>query len=104
MDSEGYLPVNLIASFHRVQSLTSHLPLVLEAIKDSDKLELSGFKVRTTVDPLRWPIIDKEIDKVSNPLGVPPPPTPYNFRDLHSENLNPDVAPFIPNEKGKFFF
>lgn len=46
MDSEGYLPVTLIASFHRVQALTNNLALVVEAITNSDKLELSnGFKV-----------------------------------------------------------
>lgn len=46
MDSEGYLPVTLIASFHRVQALTHNLSLVVEAITNSDKLELaSGFKV-----------------------------------------------------------
>lgn len=46
MDAEGYLPVTLIASFHRVQALTNNLSLVVEAITNSDKLELaSGFKV-----------------------------------------------------------
>lgn len=46
MDAEGYLPVTLIASFHRVQALTNNLSVVVEAITNSDKLELaSGFKV-----------------------------------------------------------
>lgn len=48
MDAEGYLPVTLIASFHRVQALTSNLTVVVEAINNSDKLELAaGFKVIT---------------------------------------------------------
>lgn len=46
MDAEGFLPITLIASFHRVQALTTDVNLVIEAIKDSDKLELvNGFKV-----------------------------------------------------------
>lgn len=46
MDSEGYLPVTLIASFHRVQALTSNIALIVDAISSSDKIELSaGFKV-----------------------------------------------------------
>ncbi|XP_031838631.1 la related protein isoform X2 [Nomia melanderi] len=59
MDAQGFLPITLIASFHRVQTLTTNVGLVIEAIMESDKLELvDGFKVRTTVDPLKWPIID----------------------------------------------
>lgn len=47
MDSEGFLPVTLIASFHRVRSLTNDLNLVVCAIKQSEHLELvDGFKVR----------------------------------------------------------
>lgn len=46
MDSDGYLPVTLIASFHRVQALTSNIALIVEAISASDKIELAaGFKV-----------------------------------------------------------
>ncbi len=46
MDSEGYLPVTLIASFHRLQALTTDLSMILTAVRSSDKLELfNGFKV-----------------------------------------------------------
>ncbi|XP_022915475.1 la-related protein 1B isoform X3 [Onthophagus taurus] len=101
MDADGYLPVTLIASFHRIQSLTSNISLVLDAIASSDKLELSsGFKVRTRQDPKKWPILDKGED--DKPLSldqlVPPPPLPKTFRDPHVENLNPDVAEFVPHD------
>ncbi|KZC14352.1 La-related protein 1 [Dufourea novaeangliae] len=59
MDAQGFLPITLIASFHRVQTLTTDVALVIEAIMESDKLELvDGFKVRTNTDPLKWPILD----------------------------------------------
>lgn len=46
MDAQGFLPITLIASFHRVQALTTEVSLVIEAINESDKLELvDGFKV-----------------------------------------------------------
>lgn len=46
MNSEGYLPVTLIASFHRVQALTSNIALIADAISPSDKIELSaGIKI-----------------------------------------------------------
>ena len=48
MDAQGFLPITLIASFHRVQTLTTDVGLVIEAIMESDKLELvDGFKVNT---------------------------------------------------------
>ncbi|XP_006562503.2 la-related protein 1B isoform X2 [Apis mellifera] len=75
MDAQGFLPITLIASFHRVQTLTTDVGLVIEAIMESDKLELvDGFKVRTKIDPLKWPILDaagnpvfSESSNTSNP-------------------------------------
>lgn len=62
MDAEGFLPVTLIASFHRVQALSADISLVISAIKDSDKLELvNDFKVRTKIDPTKWPINNTEV-------------------------------------------
>ncbi|XP_011298844.1 la-related protein 1B isoform X2 [Fopius arisanus] len=84
MDAEGFLPITLIASFHRVQALTTDVALVIESILESDKLEMVDlFKVRTVLDPLMWPIAveatnpsypDSEISKVPLPrLEIPPP-------------------------------
>ncbi|KAJ8676413.1 hypothetical protein QAD02_012200 [Eretmocerus hayati] len=59
MDAQGFLPITLIASFHRVQALTCDVALVIEAILESDKLELvDGYKVRTLFEPEKWPILD----------------------------------------------
>ncbi|KAJ0184246.1 hypothetical protein K1T71_000669 [Dendrolimus kikuchii] len=59
MAADGTIPVTLIASFHRVRALTADVQLVLDAIRDSDKLQLiSGFKVRTAFEPTKWPILD----------------------------------------------
>jgi la-related protein 1 len=46
MDNEGYLPIKLIASFHRVQALSTDLNFVTAAIKDSEVLEMNDFKVQ----------------------------------------------------------
>lgn len=62
MDLEGFLPVTLIASFHRVQALSADISLVISAIRESDKLELvNDFKVRTKIDPTKWPINNTEV-------------------------------------------
>ncbi|RZC34939.1 la-related protein 1 [Asbolus verrucosus] len=95
MDPQGYLPITLIASFHRVQALTDSLPLIIDAVSSSDKIEFaSGFKVRPKHDPTKWPLLDgnNDIKKVASQL-VPPPPLP---RTLRIENLNPDVPEFVP--------
>lgn len=94
MDADGFLPVTLIASFHRVQALTTDVPVVIDAVKDSDILELvNGFKVRTKTDPTKWPIASTEPAEdqltfsintsllATAPLkSIPPPPLPRNFR------------------------
>lgn len=57
MDAEGYLPITLIASFHRVQALSADIQVVLGAVQESDQLEVfKNFKVRTKNDPTKWPI------------------------------------------------
>ncbi|XP_026827494.1 la-related protein 1B isoform X2 [Ooceraea biroi] len=60
MDAQGFLPVVLVASFSRVQSLTMDLHLVLESVLESEKLEViefeDGYKIRTRFDPLKWPV------------------------------------------------
>ncbi|XP_043487642.1 la-related protein 1B-like [Polistes fuscatus] len=59
MDEEGFLPITLIASFRRIQSMTEDLSLVINSITKSDKLELvQGYMIRTRIDPLRWPLPD----------------------------------------------
>lgn len=73
MDAQGYLPLSLIASFHRIQALTQDVSLVMEAVRESPLLELQDVKVRTVRDPLRWP------------LPQAPP-------------LHPDVPAFVPGQ------
>ena len=50
MDDDGYLPVSLIASFHRVEALTRDIKLVIQAVEDSEVVEITdGVKVRAEV-------------------------------------------------------
>ncbi len=46
MDSSGYLPVSLVASFNRVQALTQDVAFVVQAVKESAVVEVKdGIKV-----------------------------------------------------------
>lgn len=61
MDKQGYLSIPLIASFYRVQALTKDVNQIVGALKKSEKVELSDCltKVRTRVQPDRWPLFDQ---------------------------------------------
>lgn len=73
MDPEGYIPVTLIASFHRVLALTTDVALIVNAIKESDKLELfEGYKVRTKTTPTVWPISDVPEAQEGDPKAAAP--------------------------------
>lgn len=63
MDEQGFLPISLIASFHRVQALTQDVALVVDSLANSTTVEVvGGVKVRTRFNPERWPL-------VCNPCG-----------------------------------
>lgn len=110
MDSEGFLPVTLIASFHRVQGLSADISLVISAIKESDKLELvNDFKVRTKIDPLKWPINNTEVPLLNgeNPpvmiQAVPPAATessklttPIPANTVMAKNAAVITVPIMP--------
>lgn len=91
MDPEGYLPITLIASFHRVQALSSDVALVLQAVKESDKLEVyKDFMIRTKNDPLKWPM-----SNVGDVPAVATVPTGPIIRTEITEHPAPPTA-FIP--------
>ncbi|XP_071411675.1 la-related protein 1B isoform X4 [Pithys albifrons albifrons] len=56
MDQQGFLPISLIASFRRMQALTTNAALILEALKDSTEVETVDQRLRKRVDPEKWPI------------------------------------------------
>uniref|UniRef100_A0A8C7DDC8 La ribonucleoprotein 1, translational regulator n=1 Tax=Oncorhynchus kisutch TaxID=8019 RepID=A0A8C7DDC8_ONCKI len=56
MDQEGFLSLGLIASFHRVQALTTDVSLIIESLKDSKEVEIIDMKIRRKVEPEKWPL------------------------------------------------
>uniref|UniRef100_A0A5S6QRV7 HTH La-type RNA-binding domain-containing protein n=1 Tax=Trichuris muris TaxID=70415 RepID=A0A5S6QRV7_TRIMR len=60
MDSQGYVPLSLILSFNRVKCLTRDMPLVVEALRESNTVETSrdGSKLRPRHNPFCWPLSD----------------------------------------------
>ncbi|KAI3813636.1 hypothetical protein L1987_18365 [Smallanthus sonchifolius] len=54
MDEQGWVPVNLIASFNKVSSLTDNLQLILDVMRQSTVVEVQGEKMRRRNDWMRW--------------------------------------------------
>lgn len=57
-------------------------------------------QVRTRENPTKWPIYDPKAEMADSMFLPPPPPLPRTFRDTNavSDNLNPDVAEFVPGQ------
>lgn len=103
MAADGTIPVTLIASFHRVRALTADVQLVLDAIRDSDKLQLiAGFKVRTAFEPTKWPLLDitaGTIERDEKEKPKEPEEHPKAAEDDVTETKAPEEAPSIEGEK-----
>ncbi|KAK1406633.1 hypothetical protein QVD17_42108 [Tagetes erecta] len=54
INEEGWVPVKLIAGFHRVKSLTTDLQMVLSSIQDSTVVEVQGETIRRRNDWKKW--------------------------------------------------
>ncbi|KAK7310984.1 hypothetical protein RJT34_08813 [Clitoria ternatea] len=54
MDEQGWVSINLIASFPRVKSLTSNIELILDSLKASTVVEVKGDKLRRRNDWIKW--------------------------------------------------
>lgn len=109
MDEQGFVPITLVASFNRIQGLSSDVDFIIEAVKDSPAVEIvDNFRVRPRVDPLQWPMREKEpMYKTNVPVGatpvlvaaplasIPPPPMPKKVRTAPAKTMSATAAPFV---------
>ncbi|KAL6959903.1 hypothetical protein U1Q18_040052 [Sarracenia purpurea var. burkii] len=54
MDDQGWVPINLIAGFKKVQLLTDNIPLILDALRTSSVVEVQDDRIRKRDDWWRW--------------------------------------------------
>ncbi|KAI7816764.1 hypothetical protein BC939DRAFT_30819 [Gamsiella multidivaricata] len=96
MDSEGYVPLSLVANFNRVKNLTTDHELIKETLKSSKEIELNGDKIRRKGDWATW-IFPKESGAVpaSNHRSsyVPPPRSPHPVIISSSLPAKPTIQP-----------
>jgi len=74
MDREGWLPIELIATFNRLRHLTTDIGIVTEALKLSPELEVCDGYVRKRHDWQRWLLpankpIESTIDELNGDNG-----------------------------------
>lgn len=113
MDDQGFVPVALVASFNRVQALSSDVEFIIESIKDSTAVEVvDDFRVRPRADPLQWPMREKEpVYKTNAPIiapalvaaplaSIPPPPIPKKSRNGPTKMMSAAAAPFVSTTLG----
>lgn len=114
MDSAGFLPVHLIATFPRVKNMTQDYAIVISAIESSELLELNLPEktcLRGKSNPEKWPLRDIATAPSPAPISIPfhqtklkvthqSPPTLKEGTDEEEETtveiLNPNVAEFVP--------
>ncbi|XP_053399118.1 la-related protein 1B-like isoform X2 [Mercenaria mercenaria] len=98
MQKGGWIPISLVASFHRVQALTQNVALIIKACAESENLELSEdrTRVRGKNDPDKWPLED------AVPVN---PASPGASSTLHADvpefvpgKLHADVPEFVPGK------
>ena len=64
MNSEGYLPISVVANFYRVQTLSGgNYDLVVEAFGQLEKVEVIGDKVRMKEGYQQWIFPENERDE-----------------------------------------
>lgn len=103
MDNEGYLPISLIASFHRVQALTQDVSLVIQALQQSTVLEVKdNVKVRTVEDAEKWPILP-ENGAQTNGTTTAPVTSSHTLPIAEESHVNVE-AESKPQTKGISFF
>ncbi|KAI9109591.1 hypothetical protein K1719_019221 [Acacia pycnantha] len=56
MDEQGFVPVRIIAGFHKIKQLTDNIQIVFDALRTSVVLEIQGDKVRSRFNWQRWRI------------------------------------------------
>ncbi|KAL4203233.1 hypothetical protein AMTRI_Chr01g102990 [Amborella trichopoda] len=54
MDDQGWVPISIIANFNRVKKMTTNIPFILDALRNSDEVELQGDKIRKRHDGPSW--------------------------------------------------
>ena len=91
MDDQGWVNLQLVLSFNKVKELKADHKSLIQAIRGSNKLELSENEdfIRTSNQPTKWPIKDEL-------KGMPPPPAVQRVAAMST--LHSDAPEFVPGK------
>jgi hypothetical protein len=103
MDTEGFVPINVIASFRRVKNMTHDMNLILTAVQQSALLQVKSEPFITYVRPIDNPTKWVISALAKNPGSVSPGrngsgdgPKRGSVTGGDGLSLNPDVPEFVP--------
>eukprot|EP01018_Ginkgo_biloba_P038086 Gb_28833 [translate_table: standard] len=66
MDEHGWVPISIIANFNRVRTMTTDVAFILDALRNSNVVEVQGDKIRKREDWLNWLLPPGHYNSVSN--------------------------------------
>ncbi|XP_073291951.1 la-related protein 1A-like isoform X2 [Primulina huaijiensis] len=70
MDSEGWVPISIIAGFRRIKKMNAEIPFILDALLSSETIEVQGEKIRRQNKWSKW-VPSTAISKSSPPVTSP---------------------------------
>jgi la-related protein 1 len=81
MDSQGFVPLQVLVTFNRLSSIAHDVPTLLNSLQSSTELEVlshseRGPLVRARHQPAKWVYPFEERDEIAQHLG----PSPYYFQ------------------------
>lgn len=93
MDSEGFIPLGLIASFYRVQALTQDINLIVEALNGSEvvELNLAEGKIRRKNNPVVWVIPADQPFSVENTFAQVNEPVSFSIQGINEVEQSKQV-------------
>ncbi|CAN6485152.1 unnamed protein product [Victoria cruziana] len=73
MDSQGWVPVSVVANFNRVKQLTNSIPFILDSLRGSSVVEVQGDKIRRRNDWRTWLLPNFTSTSKEEPTSVSTP-------------------------------
>ncbi|KAL2333835.1 hypothetical protein Fmac_015048 [Flemingia macrophylla] len=64
MDTQGWVPISLVADFKKVKSLTENIQIVIDAVRTSSVVEVQGEKIRRRNDWGKWIMPEDQLPNV----------------------------------------
>ncbi|EDV24639.1 uncharacterized protein TRIADDRAFT_56647 [Trichoplax adhaerens] len=88
MNADGFIPAKTIAVFYRMQKLTKDVNAIVNAVSDSEVVEVIGDQLRCRIDPKKWPMQPEgAIPEANRPLWENTTPRQEQVQEESQSNV-----------------